>query len=104
MSLKTMERKKISIEGLLYWPKVKLKSIEKIISEALIDSDINHDEFNLVSNKEQNCFMLKERLRAEDDQLGDIERNKLKKLGKRIGQSTKHTKLHTKLRPNCKVF
>ena len=40
----------------------KLNSIEKIISESLIDSDISQDEFTLVINEEQNYFRLKENI------------------------------------------
>lgn len=62
--------------------KSKLNSTEK----TLKGSDVNHDEFNFVSNKEQNCFMLKESIRAEGDQLGDTERNKLKNLVKELNK------------------
>lgn len=34
----------------------KLNSIEKVISKALADSNISHDEFNLVIKEKQNCF------------------------------------------------
>ena len=34
-------------------------NIEKILSKSLIDSDINHEEFTLVINNEQNYYRLK---------------------------------------------
>ena len=34
----------------------KLNSIEKVISKALADSNISHDEFNLVIKEKQNCI------------------------------------------------
>ena len=32
----------------------KLKSIENIISKALIDNEINHDDFTIIMNGEKN--------------------------------------------------
>ena len=54
----------------------KLNSIGKIISEALVASDISHEEFTQVINKEQNSFRLKETIRAKDDHVSNIERDK----------------------------
>ena len=56
--------------------KSKLNSIENIVSEELIDSDINHDEFTLVINKVYHYFRLNKNIRIKDDQLGDIERDR----------------------------
>ena len=39
----------------------KLNSIEKIIYKTLLVSDIIHDVFTLMINKEQNYFRLKEK-------------------------------------------
>ena len=61
-----------------------MKSVEEIISKALTDSDISHEEFVLVTNKEQNYFRLKESIGAKDDQLSDIERDRLIEHGKWI--------------------
>ena len=63
----------------------KLNGLEKIISKALIDSDISHDEFTQAINEEQNYFRPKESIKAKDNQLGDIEWGRLVKHGKRIG-------------------
>ena len=45
----------------------KLNGIEKIISKALIDSDISHDEFTQAINEEQNYFRPKESIKAKDN-------------------------------------
>ena len=44
MFLKIMGRKKISIERLLYWAGVNWIALKKIISKALIDSAVGHDQ------------------------------------------------------------
>ena len=62
----------------------KLNSIERIVSKLPIDSNISHAEFTLVINKEQNYFRIKESIRAKDDQLTEVEWNKLIDHGKRI--------------------
>lgn len=54
----------------------KLNSIEKIISNTLIDSDISRDQFTPVINEEQNYFRQRESIRWKDDQSGDIERDR----------------------------
>ena len=60
-----------------------MNSIETILSKVLLDSVISHDEFNLVINEEQNHFKLKENIRVKDNQLRDIERDRLIEEGKR---------------------
>ena len=63
-----------------------MNSLEKkVISKALTDFDISHDEFILVINKEHNHFRLEESIRAKDNQLGDFEQDKLIEYSKRIG-------------------
>ena len=58
MFLKTMKKtnkhRKIALLA-----RSKLNIIEKILSKSLIDSDINHEEFTLVINNEQNYYRLK---------------------------------------------
>ena len=88
MVLKTMRREK-HITLLLV--RSKLGSIEKIISKALRDSDISHEEFIPMINEEQNYFRLKERIIAKDDQLSDIEQGRLIGYGKRIGQNERQS-------------
>lgn len=64
---------------------IKLNIIEKTKSKALIDTDINHDEFTLMINEEQIYFRLKENIRAKNNQLGAIEKGRLIEHDKRIG-------------------
>ena len=59
----------------------KWNSIGKIISKALIDSDIKHEEFMLVSNEGKNYQRLKDGIRRRDSQQVDIERGRLKEPG-----------------------
>ena len=66
-----------------------MNSIEKIISKALIDSDISHEELRLVIKEEQNYLRLKESIQKKDSQLGDIERDRLIEHGKRTGINEK---------------
>ena len=51
------------------------------------DADINLKEFTLVINKEQNDFRLKESIKGKDEQVSDIERDRLIGNGKKIGQN-----------------
>ena len=66
-----------------------MNSIEKIISKALIDSDISHEELRLVIKEEQNYLRLKESIQKKDSQLDDIERDRLIEHGKRTGINEK---------------
>ena len=43
--------------------KSKLNSIERIISKALIDKEISHEEFTTIINEERNYRELKESIR-----------------------------------------
>ena len=60
-----------------------MNSKEKIKSEALIESDISHEEFTPVINEKQSYFMLKETIRAKYNQLSDIECDRLIKHDKK---------------------
>ena len=41
----------------------KLNSIEKLVSQALIDLEISHEEFKPIINEEENYRRLKENIR-----------------------------------------
>ena len=43
--------------------KSKLNSIEKLLSQALIDLEISHEEFKTIVNEEENYRRLKENIR-----------------------------------------
>ena len=90
--LETWERKNIYTEKLVYWLEAKIITWKKIISKALIDYNISHEEITPVINEEQNYFRLKESIRAKDDQLSDIERDRLIEHGKRVGQNERLNK------------
>ena len=45
-----MKKKKKKHNKILSWAKSALNSIEVLISKALIDSNISHDEFVLINN------------------------------------------------------
>ena len=80
MFLKTMGKKKINTERLIYCAEIKEQN-EKLIPKALIHYII------LVINEEQNHFRLKESIRSKDEQLNDFERDRLIEHGKKIKQS-----------------
>ena len=47
--------------------KSKLNSIETLISEALIDMDINHEEFVTILNEKNKYKKMKDNLRSENE-------------------------------------
>ena len=52
----------------------KLNSIESKISEALINNEINHEDFMTIFNKERNYRELKESIRMMTSQRSDTEK------------------------------
>ena len=70
MFLKTMGKLKNKHIKIALLARSKLNGIEKIISKAMIDSDISHKEFTLVINLRKNYFRLKERIKGKDNHLG----------------------------------
>ena len=78
----------------------KLNTIEKIMSKALMDSDMSHEKFTLVINEKQNFLRLKESIKRKDSQLGDIKRDRLIQHGKNneINELLKQNE-----RPNLKL-
>lgn len=77
-------------------PRKKLNNVGKIISKALVQSDISRAEFMQVINKEQNSFRLKEIIKGKDDEVHNIEHNKWLGSGKRIGENERQClKLYT---------
>ena len=45
-----------------------LNSIETLISQALIDLDISHEEFITILNEKDKCKRMKENLRSENEE------------------------------------
>ena len=57
--------------------KSKLDSIETLISQALIDLEISHEEFKTIINEEENYRRLKgsTRMMKSDDELSENSKN-----------------------------
>ena len=58
----------------------KLNSIEKLISQALIDLEISHEKYKSIINEEENYRRLKENIRniKSDDELNEKEDKRIK--------------------------
>ena len=63
----------------------KLNSIESKISEALINTEISHEDFMIIINDETKYRELKESIRMMNSQKSDVEKINLIEEGKKIG-------------------
>ena len=63
----------------------KLHSIESKTSEALINNEINHEDFITIANEEKKYRELKESIRIINSQRSDAEKINLIEEGKNIG-------------------
>ena len=63
----------------------KLNSIESKISEALMDNEISHEDFETIINEEKKYRELKESIRMTNSQRTDVEKVILIEKGKKIG-------------------
>ena len=61
----------------------KLSSIKSKISEALINSEVSHEDFMTILNEEMKYRELKERIRMMNSQRSDIEKICLIEEGKK---------------------
>ena len=61
----------------------KLNSIEKKISEALINNENSHEDFVSILNEENKYLELKESIRMMNSQSGDVEKISLIEEGKK---------------------
>ena len=61
----------------------KLNSIEKKISEALINNENSHEDFVFILNEEKKYLELKESIRMMNSQSGDVEKISLIEEGKK---------------------
>ena len=66
--LNITRNKKKKHDKILMLAKSKLNSIETLISQALIDLDINHEEFIRILKEKNKYKMMKENLRSENEQ------------------------------------
>ena len=58
--------------------KSKLNSIETLISQALIDLDISHEEFIRILKEKDKCEKMKENLRSENEEYKIIRLSSIK--------------------------
>ena len=63
----------------------KLNSIESKVSEALINSEISHEDFMIIINEEKKYRELNESIRMMNSQRSDFEKINLIEEGKKIG-------------------
>ena len=63
----------------------KLNSIESKISEALINNEISHEDFESILNEEKKYRELKESIRMMNSRRSDAVKNSLIEEGKKIG-------------------
>ena len=68
----------------------KLNSIEGKVSEALINTEISHEDFMIIINEEKNYRELKESIRMITSQKSDAERINLIEEGKVINNNLKY--------------
>ena len=67
-----MRKKKKKHDKILILAKSKLSSIETLISQALIDMDISHEELVTILNEKDKCEMMKENLRNQNGESYEI--------------------------------
>ena len=72
--LKTTRNKKKKHNKIIMLARSKLNSIESKVSEALINSEINHEDFMIIIIEEKNYRELKESIRMMNSQRSDTEK------------------------------
>ena len=75
--LQTTRNKKKKYNEIILLARSKLNSIEIKISEALINSEISHEDFITIINEEKKYRELKESIRMMNSQRSDTEKNNL---------------------------
>ena len=83
--LKTTRIKKKKHNKTVMLARSKLNSIESKISEALMDNEISHEDFETIINEEKKYRELKESIRMTNSQRNDVEKVILIEKGKKIG-------------------
>ena len=83
--LKMTRNKKTKHNKIVVLARNKLNSVETMISKALLDSEISHEEYTTIINEEEKYRSLKEDIRMMKSQRSNVEKDKLFKKGKRIG-------------------
>ena len=72
--LKITQDKKKKHNKIIMLARSKLNSIESKVSEALINSEISHEDFMIIINEEKNYRELKESIRMMNSQRSDAEK------------------------------
>ena len=72
------EKKKKKHDKILMLAKSKLNSIETLISQALIDMDINHEEFITILKEKGKYEKMKDNLRSENGECKIIRLSSIK--------------------------
>ena len=67
-----MRKKKKKHDKILILAKSKLNSIDTLISQALIDMDISHEEFITILKEKDRYEMMKENLRNKNGESDEI--------------------------------
>ena len=62
-----IKKKRKKHDKIVLLAKSKLNSIEVLISKALIDSNISHDEYVLINNVPKECYDMKEEMKNFND-------------------------------------
>ena len=76
--MKLTRKKKKKHNEIAILAKSKLNSIETLMSQALIDLDINHEEFKAIVNEKETYEQMKERIRntkSKDDLSENVKEN-----------------------------
>ena len=74
-SLKTTRNKKKKHDKILMLAKSKLNSIESLVSQALIDTDINHEEYNAILKEKDKYEKMKKNVRNISEKLEEKQEN-----------------------------
>ena len=82
--LKTIRNKKKKHNKIVMLARSKLNSIESKISEALMDNEISHEDFETIIDEEKKYRELKESIRMMNSHRSDVERVSLIEEGKKI--------------------
>ena len=83
--LKTIRNKKKKHNKIVMLARSKLNSIESKISEALINNEINHEDFMTILNEKTKYREFKESIRMMNSQSSDVEKVSLIEEDKKIG-------------------
>ena len=81
--LKTTRNKKKKYNKIVMLARSKLNSIESKISEALMDNEISHEDFETIINEEKKYRELKESIRMMNSHRSDAEKVSLIEEGKK---------------------